>query len=142
MPSPHIPRALRARVAAQGRHRCGYCLTQETVVGVPMEIDHIVPTSLDGPTIEENLWLACSSCNEYKGAQVTGRDPETESIANLFNPREQSWSEHFVWTRRGDRVVGMTPTGRATIAILRLNRPLLVQARRRWVTAGWHPPSD
>jgi hypothetical protein len=24
----------------------------------------------------------------------------------------------------------------------RLNNPIMVRARRRWVAAGWHPPTD
>src|SRR3954470_3686606 len=38
--SGHVPKALRERVAEQARHRCGYCLTQERVIGAPMEIDN------------------------------------------------------------------------------------------------------
>jgi len=64
---PYIPKALRAKVAAQARHRCGYCLTSEAIVGTPMEIDHIIPQSLGGLTEEDNLWLACSLCNDHSG---------------------------------------------------------------------------
>jgi hypothetical protein len=60
----------------------------------------------------------------------------------LFNPRRQRWLEHFTWTPEGDLVIGLTPTGRATIVALQLNRPTLVRARRLWVVAGWHPPGD
>ena len=35
-----------------------------------------------------------------------------------------------------------TPTGRATVAALNLNRLSLVKARQAWVAAGWHPPKD
>jgi 5-methylcytosine-specific restriction endonuclease McrA len=59
MSRDYIPRGLRDLVARTARHRCGYCLTQEAVVGTPMVIDHIVPQSLGGPTEEANLWLAC-----------------------------------------------------------------------------------
>jgi len=30
--------------------------------------------------------------------------------------------------------------GRATIALLRMNRPVLMQMRRYWVALGLHPP--
>jgi len=36
----YIPKPLRERIAVQARHRCGYCLTSEAIVGAPMEIDH------------------------------------------------------------------------------------------------------
>ena len=60
MSRTYISKALRQQVASHARHRCGYCLTSEAVVGTPMEIDHIIPQSLGGLTEEDNLWLACS----------------------------------------------------------------------------------
>ncbi len=138
----YVPKAMRERVAAPARHRCGYCLTSAAIVGAPMEIDHIVPRSLGGLTEEENLWLACSLCNEHKGNRIVGLDVLTDQIVPLFNPRRQSWSEHFAWTGEGDRIVGLTAIGRATVVALNLNRPALVKARQAWVMAGWHPPKD
>jgi hypothetical protein len=60
----------------------------------------------------------------------------------LFNPRRQVWREHFAWTTEGDRIIGLTTIGRATVIALDLNRPSLVKARQVWVAAGWHPPKD
>ena len=37
----------------------------------------------------------------------------------LFNPRQQKWHDHFAVN--GARIVGLTPTGRVTIALLQLN---------------------
>jgi len=142
MSEAYIPNTLRQRVAAQARHRGGYCLTSEAIVGTPMEIDHIIPQSLGGPTEEENLWLACSLCNDHKSDRIAALDPLTGTIVRLFDPRHQVWREHFAWTAEGDRLVGVTPTGRATIAALHLNRPSLVKARQAWVSVGWHPPTD
>jgi hypothetical protein len=142
MTSDHVAKKLRDLVAQQARHRCGYCLTSELVVGLPMEIDHLIPLVLGGPTIEENLWLACSACNGYKGRRISARDPESGQIVRLFNPREQSWHEHFLWVDSGSRIAGRTAIGRATAKELRLNRPLLVRARGVWIAAGWHPPVD
>ena len=115
MRDAHIPKALRARVAAQARFRCGYCLTAEAVVGTPMEIDHIIPQSLGGPTTEDNLWLACSLCNDHKGNRIAALDPETSDIVRLFDPRRQIWRDHFRWSTAGDRVIGLTTIGRATV---------------------------
>jgi 5-methylcytosine-specific restriction endonuclease McrA len=64
MSQAYISKALRDRVAAKAKYRCGYCLTQEAVVGSSMEIDHIIPEVLGGATEEENLWSACSAWNE------------------------------------------------------------------------------
>ena len=142
MSTTYIPRALRERVAQQARYRCGYCLTQEAVVGTPMEIDHIIPEALGGMTEESNLWLACSLCNDHKGDRIAALDPDSGEIVRLFDPRRQIWSEHFAWTPQGDVILGLTPQGRATVVALNLNRPVLVRARRAWVMVGWHPPTD
>lgn len=142
MSGTHIPKALRRRVSEQARHRCGYCLASEAVVGAPMEIDHLIPESLGGLTEEENLWLACSLCNDHKGDRIAALDPETGEIVRLFNPRFQDWSEHFTWNEAYDRIVGRTPFGRATVIVLNLNRPSLVRSRQLWTIAGWHLPKD
>ncbi|MCP4007443.1 MAG: HNH endonuclease [bacterium] len=142
MTSSYVPKALRQRISEQARDRCGYCLSQEAIVGAPMEIEHIFPKSLGGLTAEENLWLACSFCNEYKGDRYTAEDPESGRIVLLFNPRHDAWNEHFAWVDAGARILGKTPIGRATVNTLRLNRRPLVRSRRYWVSAGWHPPSD
>lgn len=142
MSSDYIPVELRRRVAEQARHRCGYCLTQEAVLGRSMEFDHLLPRSLGGPTTEDNLWLACSLCNGHKNNRFLVVDPETGVSVRVFNPRQEKWSEHFVWSEGATRIDGTTAIGRATVAALQLNRPRLVLARRLWVAAGWHPPQD
>ena len=126
----------------EARQRCGYCLTSEHIVGAPMEIDHILPESLGGLTEEKNLWLACSRCNEHKADRIVALDPASGEVTPLFHPRNATWSEHFRWTVDGDHIIGLTATGRATVVALRLNRPALVRARRRWVAVGWHPPTE
>ena len=142
MSSSYIPLQLRRQVARQGRYRCGYCLSSEKIVGMTMTIDHLIPEALGGPTEEENLWLACSACNGRKGDRISARDPLTGETAPLFNPRTQSWGEHFEWSDDGLQVLGKTPAGRATVIALELNRRVLVEGRRSWVKVGWHPPSD
>ena len=93
--SDFIPKPLREKVAEEAGRRCGYCLTAESIVGAPMEIDHIIPQSLGGLTEEENLWLACSLCNDHKGDRIAALDPVTDEIVRLFDPRRQNWNEHF-----------------------------------------------
>ena len=142
MTAAHVSKKLRERIAEQARYRCGYCLSSEQVLGLPMQVEHLIPQALGGPTLEENLWLACPACNAFKGHRISARDPESGQMLRLFNPREQDWKEHFLWVASGSRIVGRTAIGRATTQALRLNRPLLVHARRAWVKAGWHPPDD
>lgn len=142
MSKRRIPNYLRARIAAQAQHRCGYCLTSETTVGMLMEIEHLIPEALGGVTEEENLWLACRPCNLRKSDHVAGRDPLTEAWSILFDPRRHLWPDHFRWTTAGDVIIGITPIGRTTVQVMSLNRPELVRARRLWVAAGWHPPAQ
>jgi 5-methylcytosine-specific restriction endonuclease McrA len=142
MSAVFVPKSLRARVANQARHRCGYCLTTELLIGAPMEIEHLIPSALGGLTEESNLWLACSLCNEHKGVRVIAPDPLSDEFVPLFNPRLHAWDEHFVWSVDCERMIGKTSIGRATVAALRLNRPLLVRSRRIWMAAGLHPPKD
>jgi hypothetical protein len=133
---------VRERVAKEARHRCGYCLRTEELMGMPMTLDHITPEAAGGPSSEENLWLACRRCNEFKGTQTHARDPLTGRQVRLFNPRQQKWSEHFAWSEDGTEIQGLTPCGRATVVALKLNNPEIVVARRLWVSAGWWPPED
>jgi hypothetical protein len=81
-------------------------------------------------------------CNRFKGTRVAAFDSVTGDLVPLFNPRTQSWQEHFAWDDNGTLIVGRTPTGRATIIALKMNRASLVRAREMWVKAGWHPPDE
>lgn len=136
-----IPSALRAAVADRFHHRCCYCLTSERIAGAELTIDHIVPQALGGISTEENLCLACWRCNLLKRDRIAAIDPDTGVAVRLFNPRVQNWLDHFTWADGGLTIVGLTPTGRATVIALRLNRVTLVNARRLWIEAGWHPPT-
>ena len=142
MTRTYIAKWLRDRVAESAGHRCGYCLSAEQIVGTRMEIDHIVPRSAGGLTEEDNLWLACSLCNDHKSDRIVATDPLSGELVRLFDPRRQIWSQHFRWSAAGEWIVGRTATGRATVAALDLNRASLVVARRLWARAGWHPPSE
>jgi len=115
-------------------------LSDETLTGIPLSVEHLFPEALGGKTIRDNLWLACRPCNEYKGIQVQATEPETGQKAPLFHPRQDRWHEHFDWSEDGCDIIGKTAIGRATVVALRLNRNLLVKARKRWVLVGWHPP--
>ena len=132
--------SLRARVAAQAQHRCGYCLTQEVVSGVPLTLEHIIPRALGGSDVEENLWLSCRLCNEAKGVQTQAADAETDSVVSLFNPRADQWEAHFEWGEDGTLIRGRTAIGRATVTALSLNSELRARSRSLWVEVGYHPP--
>jgi len=137
-----IPPSLRRQISEQARHRCGYCLTAAILVGSELEIDHLIPHSRGGKTEELNLWLACAGCNDIKSNRIYGTDPLSYRSVKLYNPRLQSWDRHFEWRDGGAIIEGLTATGRATVELLRLNRPALVRSRRIWIVCGLHPPAD
>ena len=120
-----------------------WLLPDETIPGLwPLEVDHIIPQAAGGSDEVANLWLACRSCNQYKGKQVYGRDPQSGRKIRLFDPRRQLWKRHFRWSQDGETNEGLTACGRATVIALNLNNPYAVETRRYWVSAGWHPPAD
>jgi len=137
-----ISPTLRQRVAEAARFRCGYCLTSQLVIGPLLEIDHIIPESGSGTNDENNLFLACPTCNSHKADRQEAVDPETMATVPLFNPRTEQWNEHFEWIEEGTVIRGKTPQGRATVDMLNMNHSDTVAARRLWVIAGWHPPKD
>ncbi len=108
-----------------------------------LEIEHIVPLAQGGNDDEANLWLARPICNGHKSDKVAGVDPLTGMTVALFNPRTQSWWDHFVWADDGIQILGTTPTGRATVEALHLrDDPDALTVRSYWVLAGWHPPQE
>ncbi len=138
----YISSDLRQRIAEQANFRCGYCLRTEALMGMPMTIDHLIPQAKGGLTVEENLWLACRRCNEFKGAQTHAVDLETSQTFAIFNPRQQNWDEHFTWSEDGTEIQGKTTIGRVTITALQLNNPEIIVTRRLWVSVGWWPPQE
>jgi hypothetical protein len=142
MTPAYIPAELRRQVRADAAGRCGYCHSPETLIGMPLEFEHVYPEARGGPTTRENLWLACTRCNDHKGDRIDGVDPESGERVPVFNPRTQIWVEHFAWSPDGALIVGLTPIGRATVAALRLNNEFIVVARRFWVEAGWWPAAE
>jgi hypothetical protein len=152
-----ISEIIGAQVRSAAGEKCEYCRTSSRVTGIPLVIDHVIPISAGGGNERENLAAACYRCNEFKGAKTHGNDPVTGEIVPLFNPYRQRWSEHFIWGN-GERIpkherlsecgeesthiVGVTPTGRATVIALRLNNEYVVEARMLWISYDWHPPRD
>ncbi len=136
-----IPSELRRLLEKRDQNRCVYCLTTEENCGLRMHVDHIIPDIAGGQTILDNLCLACFSCNVHKGANQTGFDSLTEEVVSLFHPLRQKWQHHFAWDESKTKIVGLTPCGRATIDALQMNNSVVVKARCRWVSAGWHPPN-
>jgi hypothetical protein len=113
--------AIRELVAIRAQWRCEYCRSPEFVSADRFTLDHILPQSLGGLDLLENLALACRRCNERRSNFVTGADPVTNQEFSLFNPRQTGWKEHFIWTADGLRIVGVSAVGRATCQRLDIN---------------------
>jgi hypothetical protein len=135
-----IPRALhRALRAEDPAPHCAYCHSPEKLLGLPLEVDHIIPAAAGGTTELANTCLCCRVCNSYKGQQTHARDPQTGRRIRLFHPRQQRWAAHFIWSADGTRLIGRTATGRATIGLLRMNNELIMTLRQLWVVLHLHP---
>lgn len=133
-----IPRSLAEEVVLRAGNRCEYCQLSQLGQEATFHIDHVMPRAAGGPTASGNLALACVSCSLRKWAKRTAADPDTGEEVPLFDPRAQTWGDHFRWD--GERVAPLTPTGRATAAALALNRPLILAIRQEEMTRGRHPP--
>lgn len=110
----------KARVRERAGHRCEYCQLPE--VDSPLaalHIEHIIPKIHGGADDLDNLALACIDCNLHKGSNLTGIDPNTKRVTELFHPRRQRWDEHFEW--HGLEVLGKTTIGRTTVRVLHMN---------------------
>ncbi|MGL4419422.1 MAG: HNH endonuclease [Gemmataceae bacterium] len=133
-----IPAALRDEVILRAGSRCEYCGLAQAGQEATFHMDHVVPRAGGGGTEARNLALACVSCSLRKWARLSAPDPETGADTPLFSPRTHSWAEHFRWD--GAVVVPLTPIGRATVAALAMNRPLIVAIRLEEGERGRHPP--
>ena len=138
--SAYVPAALRRRVSEHFDHCCAYCRTAENLTVAIFEFEHILPRSAGGETVFENICFACPTCNRFKADRTTAIDHDTQVEVPLFHPHRDAWPEHFVWNDGATELLGLSTTGRATIAALRMNRRQLIRVRRMWVAMGEHPP--
>jgi hypothetical protein len=104
----------------------------QSLQGATFHVEHITPKAAGGADEPDNLALACPGCNLAKVDRTTAADPNTGQDAPLFNPRVDTWADHFEWDDR--HVVGLTPTGRATVAALNLNhaRRVMIRQAEEW----------
>lgn len=134
-----IPRALAIEVQARAKQHCEYCYAPQTFTGQSFHLDHIIPKCEGGKTSFGNLCLACPRCNLVKGDKITAIDPKTKRRVRLFNPRLDTWDEHFRWNDSFTKLFGRTPRGRATIIALDMNHESFEQARWIWFASGLFP---
>jgi hypothetical protein len=112
-----VDRALEDQIWERARSRCEYCLLPARYTEAPFQIDHIIARKHGGETIAANLALSCYFCNSYKGPNIA--------------------TDHFAWD--GPILVGQTAIARATILVLWMNHPLVVETRRLLIADGVFP---
>ncbi len=142
MDRPWISEQIQATVRQRAKGLCEYCHASEQWQYVQFTIDHIIPLAERGSSDLNNLALACFHCNRRKGRYQEAIDPESEQKVALFHPRQDRWLDHFRWSDDCLRIMGITPTGRATVAALALNRERILAIRAADYEIGRHPPLD
>ena len=127
-------RAQMESVVLRAGGRCEYCHFPMTVSRLPFHCDHIIARKHGGQTDDSNLAWACFRCNMHKGPNIGGLDPVSGLSSRLFHPRHDVWEEHFEWS--GAWLRGKTAAGRATIAVLEINRTDVVAVRESLLAEG------
>jgi hypothetical protein len=128
-------------IAQRAHFCCEYCLSQYLLSNDDFSVEHIIARAQGGSDDADNLAFACQGCNNRKYTAIEAIDPITGETFSLYHPRYNAWNSHFTWSDNFDEIIGITPTGRATVERLGLNRPRLVNLRRALRIAGVHPPS-
>ncbi|MEZ4730969.1 MAG: HNH endonuclease signature motif containing protein [Caldilineaceae bacterium] len=127
-------------VIARAGGCCEYCLSQLHFSPDPFSVEHILPVAKGGSEDLNNLALSCQGCNNHKYTHTSAIDPVSGQRALLYHPRHDRWSDHFAWIDNCEHLIGLTPTGRATVIQLQLNRTGVVNLRQALYTLGRHPP--
>ena len=129
-----IPVALRRLVIERANGKCEYCLMPQSASAFDHEPDHIIPVQHGGKTKADNLALACLRCNRRKGPNVGSFDPETGHLVPFYNPRLQTWTDHF---RLDEALIQpLTPEARVTVKIMQLNDDARIEERKRLIDLG------
>ena len=125
---------VRQQVIRRAENRCEYCRLHQDFAASAHQVDHIIAEKHGGPTTADNLAFSCTTCNRRKGSDIGAIDPEAQELVRLYNPRTQRWDDHF---RVEDAsIIGITPEGRATVELLRLNSYERIAERAELIRAG------
>lgn len=133
----YISVALRQLVSDRAQGKCEYCRIHQDFSIYSHEVDHAIALKHGGKTLAENLVLSCLPCNRYKGSDLTSIDPLTGEIVPLFNPRVQNWFDIF--KLEDNYIQGITPVGRTTVFLLKLNEPTRLRIRQALILQELYP---
>jgi hypothetical protein len=127
-----LAKPVRQQVRDRASAACEYCGVTESDSGGALTVDHFRPQTADGTDELTNLLYCCWPCNLYKADYW----PAQASDPALWNPRQEPITVHCLLLADAT-LHSLTPTGRFTIARLRLNRtPLVAYRLRRQLQAG------
>jgi len=141
MPDRRLTAEQRQQVIERARGCCEYCRSQAAYYATqPFSVEHIVPRARGGTPSLDDLALACQGCNNHKYDKMEAPDPVSRALVPLYHPRQHPWKNRFAWSDDFTLIVGITPTGRATVDLLLLNREGVVNLRRLLYLHGEHPP--
>lgn len=138
----HIPKDIQTQVRQRANGLCEYCHASEKWQYVEFTIEHVIPLNKNGGETVDNLALACFHCNRKKSDKIIAIDLESGIEVLLFNPRIDSWSQHFIWSADTLYIIALTPIGKVTVATLALNRERVINIRAGDKMIGRHPPVD
>jgi len=139
MPKSRLSSQQKTAVKQRAQDCCEYCWSQEAYSPDTFSVEHIVPLAKGGTNDANNLANACQGCNNRKFVSTEAIDSLTGAMAVLYHPRRDRWTEHFAWDEDYLVMIGLTPTGRATVEKLELNRKGVVNLRRLLQESGLHP---
>ena len=105
----------------------------EDNAGFPHQIDHIISRKHGGSSGIGNLATLASSAIVTK-VQISRRIDRSGRPIRLFDPRRDSWDEHFKLD--GPIIQPLTPIGEVTARMLRLNAAERVIERRLFQPLG------
>lgn len=140
MPRPYLSVVKRRAVIERAQGLCEYCKSRADYATETFAVEHITPITLGGTDDLGNFALSCSGCNGHKHDKVEAIDPVDGTLIPLFHPRRQYWHDHFAWSDDYRSIVGLTATGRATVATLQMNRLPLMNMRAVLYLGRKHPP--
>ena len=130
MSKSYISAKIRKIVSDRAQNCCEYCLIPESLTLVSHQVDHVIAEKHGGKTIEENLALSCSLCNQAKGSDIASIDAETGEVIRLYHPRQDQWQENFQIEESSGVIYPLTAIGQVTIQLLKINRSACLPYRQ------------
>lgn len=133
--SRYISQEIRDNVVERAGHRCEYCRSHSRHSFLSFHIEHVISVKHGGKTVLDNLAYSCPICNYNKGTDIATFLDDENKLVRFYHPRKDIWEECFELDKNGF-LIGKTEVGLATIKLLDLNHPDMVQERNFLVAAG------